>query len=383
MVRFNYIGLLSLLTIGMISTTANASSSLGEDYTKFKNLLNEKYGFNYNLSYSVLGQHASPGGKYNAVQSYFSPSFTWTNFDNEYGTGALNFSYNSVFYGRHNAEDIQNRTGMVTPINDFDDNAQEFANLYYTYQFPRKLNWLTLGVGQYGISMFDGTAYDNNQQVNFVNFALSQNATSTYSTAGLGFFIQANPGNWSFVAGAQDATNISGPSIRFNHLNEEHYATFGSIGYNPNIPKLGKGQYSVLVYNQPYVNEQKQSTTGWSINLSQNIGEKLNLFGRINGVNGSVSSISQSYVAGLAYNDPLDRNELDQIGFAYSYNKIDKGAVGQELHHDAEQVLEAYWAWGISKWATITPDFQFYINPALNKGSDYGTVSSVRLTLFF
>ena len=67
---------------------------------------------------------------------------------------------------------------------------------------------------------------------------------------------------------------------------------------------------------------------------------------------------------------------------ASAYNKINEEAVGEPLSHDAEQVIEAYWAWGLSKWATITPDVQFYINPALNQKSDYGTAVSLRLTLF-
>jgi carbohydrate-selective porin OprB len=53
------------------------------------------------------------------------------------------------------------------------------------------------------------------------------------------------------------------------------------------------------------------------------------------------------------------------------------------LAHDAETVLEAYWAWGISKWMTITPDVQFYINPALNSKSDTATVFSLRASVFF
>ena len=129
--------------------------------------------------------------------------------------------------------------------------------------------------------------------------------------------------------------------------------------------------------------EQPQTTNGWSINIQQNLNEKLALFARLNGVSGHVITTNQTYAAGMVYNNPLNRNELDQIGLAYAYNKIDEKAVGSKTYHKAEQVVEAYWAWGISKWATITPDFQFYFNPALNKKSDYGSVSSLRLTVFF
>ena len=377
----------SFMTMTVISCfwtfAAQAGISLSSDYSTFKNKLSDDYGLAYNLNYSVMPQYGSPSGKHTAIQSLFMPSITWTNFQNEYGTGTLNVGYTSVFYNNTDAQDIQNNTGMVTGINDFNEREQEFASLYYTYQLPKQYNWLTLGAGQYTLYAFDGTDYDNNQQANFINYSLSQNGSATYADAGLGAYAQVNAGNWLFVAGMQDASNIEAPSIRFNHLKDKHYTSFSQIGYNPNIKGLGNGQYSVMFYNQPAVSEQPQTTNGWSINMQQNIGEKWALFGRINGVTGNMVSIKNSYVAGMVYNNPLDRNALDQIGLAYAYNDLNEKAVGEELDDSAEQVIEAYWAWGISKWATLTPDFQFYIHPALNRKSDYGTATSLRLSLMF
>lgn len=376
--------LLSLMLVGafVMAYGANAAT-LGDDYTAMKNYLNKQYGFSYNINYSLLAQHGAPNGRYNPVQSYLAPSISWTTFDNNYGTGILNASYTSVFYGNHNADDVGNRIGTATPINDADDNEQEFSTLYYTYQLPQQYNWITFGLGQYTIYNFDGTDYNNNPQGNFINYALAQNGSATYADAGLGAYVQATPGNWLFAAGAQDATNISAVSVRFNHLHDGHYTTFGQIGYNPEVRGLGSGQYSVLVYNQPYVTEQPQTTNGWSLNMQQNIGEKWAVFGRINGVSGNIATIKNSYSAGMVYNNPLGRNPLDQIGLAYAYNDINETAVGEPTYESGEHVLEAFWTWGITKWAAITPDIQFYINPALNQNSDYATVASLRFNLYF
>ena len=54
------------------------------------------------------------------------------------------------------------------------DKTNEFNELYYTFQFGGKWNWLTVGVGQFPIYNFDGTDYDANQQVNFLNEALAK-----------------------------------------------------------------------------------------------------------------------------------------------------------------------------------------------------------------
>lgn len=361
-----------------------AEISLAKEYQNYKNYLNKQYGLDYSIDMSVLEQRTAPNGKSNAVQAYIYPSFSWQTFDNQYGTGTLNFAYTIIRYGNHNANNLANNSGFVTSINDYPDNENEFNELYYTYQLGGKWNWLTLGIGQFPIYNFDGTQYDANQQVNFLNDSLAQNASQTYTQAGLGVYAQITPNEeWSFAFGGQDGTNIDAPSIRVNDLSEEHYTTFGYVAYTPTIKGIGQSEISVLVYNQPNVKEQSETTNGWSLNLSQNIGEKLALFARVNETSGSIAEIRQSWVLGGVYNNPLNRNSLDQIGLAYAYNKLDEKAVGAPLEHKAEQIVEAYWAWGIGDMLTITPDVQLYINPALNQKSDYGFATSLRATVFF
>ncbi len=368
-----------VLVIVMFSETAAA-----DGYQAFKSKLNKEYGFEYNFDISVLEQRSSPNGEHNAVQTYLYPSFVWTTFNNSYGVGALNFAYTVIRYGNHNGSDLATNSGFVTPINDYSSNENEFSELYYTYQLGGKWNWLTLGLGQFPIYNFDGTAYDANQQVNFLNDAFAQNASASYTQAGVGVYAQITPNDdWTFALGGQDATNVDAVSVRFNHLDEKHYTTFGYLAYTPTLKGIGESEISILLYNQPGVKEQPETTNGWSLNLSQDIGKKFSVFARLNEVTGSVETIRQSWVFGGVYNNPLNRNSLDQIGVAYAYNKLDEKAVGMSLQHKAEQVIEAYWAWGIGNMLTITPDIELYINPALNQKSDYGFVTSLRATVFF
>ncbi len=373
-----------ILLASIVASLTVLDAQAEMNYQSFKSSLSKKYGFDYNIDISVLGQRTSPSGKNNAVQAYIYPEFSWTMTDSDAGTGVLNFAYSVVRYGGHNAANIASNSGMVTGINDYTDNATEFNELYYTYQFGGKWDWLTLGIGQYSLYNFDGTEYDSNQQVNFLNDSLAQNASASYSSGGLGGYVQIQPSkDWNIALGGLDASNIDATSIRVNHLDDGHYTTFGYVAYSPIIHGVGELEISLMLYNQPGVSEQPETTDGWSLNLSQNIGDKFNIFARVNGVSGAVEEISQSWVLGGVYNNPLNRNPLDQIGLAYSYNKIDKDAVGEELAHNAEQVVEAYWAWGVGDMLTITPDVQLYINPALNAKTDLGIVTSIRATVFF
>ena len=217
-----------------------------------------------------------------------------------------------------------------------------------------------------------------------MNDSLAQNGSASYTQAGIGIYAQISPNeDWTFAVGGQDGTNVDAISVRFNNLDEKHYTTFGYAAYTPTIKGLGDAEISMLVYNQPAVREQPETTNGWSLNLSQNIGEKWGFFARLNETSGSIEEIRQSWVLGGVYNNPLHRNSLDQIGLAYAYNKVDERAVGEKLQHNAEQIVEAYWAWGIGDMLTITPDVQMYIHPALNQKSDYGFATSIRATVMF
>lgn len=371
-----------LLSLGAMLLAQNANArSLSTDYSMFKYWLNKNYGLDYGVDISFMPQRGAPSGKYNAFQTYIYPYLTWTNFKNEYGTGSLNMAYSIIRYGHHDASEIGARMGVVNDINDYDDKTTEFNELYYSYQLGGSWDWLTLGIGQFPIYNWDGSDYNSNQQVNFINYALSQNPSSTYSIAGVGGFVTIAPTDeWSFTFGAQDATNVDGISVQVNNFGDKHFTTFGQVEWTP-TNKLGEAQVSVLLYNQPGVKLQPQTTNGWSVNLSQNIGEKVNVFARVNGVSGHMDTINQSWSGGVVFLNPLNRNALDQIGLAYALNKINETAVGAPLAHDKEHVFEAYWAWGFSKWMTLTPDVQFYIHPALNQKSDYGTAVSLRLTL--
>lgn len=370
--------------LGLVFVLCSENANSENTYPDFKNNLNKKYGFDYNFDISVLGQRSSPNGENNAVQTYLYPSFTWKTFDNNYGIGTLNFAYTIIRYGNHKAGYLAENSGFVLPINDYPENQDEFSELYYAYQPKGRWNWLTLAIGQFPLYNFDGTAYDSNQQVNFLNDSLAQNASASYTQAGIGSYVQISPNDeWSFAFGGQDATNVDAVSVRFNHLNEKHYTTFGYLAYTPTITGVGESEISLLLYNQPGVTEQPETTNGWSLNLSQNIGESFGVFARINEVSGSVEPVRQSWVLGGVYNNPLGRNSLDQIGLAYAYNKLDEEAVGEKLFHKTEQIVEAYWAWGIGDMLTITPDVQMYINPALNEKSNYGFVTSLRVTMFF
>lgn len=362
--------------------TEQIVDSWANKYTRFKNKLNKETGISYTLDISYMAQRGAPSGHITPWQSQYYGTITWDMFQSDaIGSGSLNIAYELVRYWNGTGTELGNNIGIITPLNDYTNKANYFYELSYTHQFPDKLDWLSVTLGQIPLYNFDGTTYDSNQQINFINESFSQNATSTYPSASLGGYITVAPDNfWSISVGGQDATSISGNRINTSHFGKK-WTTFISGTINPKN-KLGQAVLSVLFYNQPSVDAQPEKTKGWSINAQQNIGNKLAVFMRANGVSKGLYGIKQSYVLGGVYNNPLNRNKLDQIGFSGGINKMDKNVNGPNTR-SVENILEAYWAWGLSSFMTITPDIQFYINPALNHKSNTATVATIRATMMF
>lgn len=360
------------------------SESWEEAYANFKKSLTDNYGLSYSIDGSILGQRGAPNGKGTAIQFQLYPTISWQAYNGEYGTGTLNVAYNPVrYWNSTSGEDLSNNINVISSVNDSTTKSNTFSDLNFTHQFSGSLNWLAITVGQFGISAFDGTSYDSNQQVNFLNYALSQNASSSYPSASLGAYLTftLNP-EWQIIAGMQDAHNINGTSISSSDFGKGKYTSFASLSFTPTIKDLGSGEYSILVFNQPSVEEQRGTSNGFSINVEQMLNDTYGLFGRVSATYNSPEEINQTYVIGGVMNNPLNRNQLDQIGLATSINKVNKEVVGDDTR-DYETVLEAYWAWGIGNWLTITPDLQFYIHPALDKNEDTATVASIRTTFMF
>ena len=356
-----------------------------DEYTKWKNQLQNDTGFSYIFDLSVLAQRGAPSGKGTSLQFQAYPSITWQLFNNEYGSGTINASYTPTrYWNSTDGQDISDRIGALSSINDYTTKSNSFDELSYTQQFWGGLNWLSLTIGQFPMYNFDGTTYNSNQQINFVNYALSQNASSTYPVASLGAYatFTINP-EWQINIGMQDANNVTGTSISSSDFGKGEYTSFASLSYSPMIKDLGMGQYSILFYNQPGVDAQPGTSNGWSINMEQAVNENIAIFGRINGATNSPSEIEQSYVLGSVYNNPLGRNTLDQIGTAVAVNKANIDVIGKDNTRDYETVIEAYWAWGIENWMTITPDIQMYFYPATDASHNFATVASLRTTMLF
>ena len=327
---------------------------------------------------SLLAQRVTPGGKQTSFQTVYNPYLSWQVLpQSAYGSGEINVGYTLARYWGPQAVTLQQRAGLAVPVNNYEDNQENFAQLSYTHTLPGDWNWLSATVGQYPIDSFEGDQYLDDQQTGLIHYALSQNASAIYPDSSLGAYLQAKNEQLAVAAGYQDGQNLSGAQIRLNDAFDGKYTTFGSVIWTPQLP-LGTAQFGVLYYYQPSVSKRPGSGHGWSVNGQQNIGEEWAVFARINGSTGGLVEVKNSYVLGGARLDPLHRNPNDAIVLGLVYNRLNNG---EDVARSSETVLEAQWVWGIGKLVTVTPDLQLIPQAGMRSSTRPVAVFGVRTTV--
>jgi len=359
-----------------------ATDPYGE-YSEFKERIEKDTGLSWSMDLSYMQQWGLQHGGSPAGQWLAMPLIDWKLFDSSSaGSGSLQLAYSATRYGtRRDAAEVQDTLGLITPINDYPERQNTFAQLTYTHTLPG--NKISAALGQYPFYNFDGNQYLGNQQQNFNNYVLAQNGSATYALAGLGAYVQVNATSAiQFAAGAQSANNITGATLSSRHFADEGYAWFGYAQWTPAIKGLGTAQYSITYYKVPEVPAQLPKSHGWSLNAVQNLNDTWAIFARANRAYDYVTPIRASYALGAALNDPLGRGTSDQIGLAFGYSDAAPQPTNPPRTSD-EKVIEGYWNLTFAKGLLFTPGLQYIHDPALDRSRDNAWVLSLRTTLMF
>ena len=201
-------------------------------------------------------------------------------------------------------------------------------------------------------------------------------------TTGIGAYLQFNATKaLQFLAGGQSFNEDDTSKRPGNGLGNNPNAWLGYVQWTPGFKGLGDAQYSLTLYQVPTTSEQPQSR-GWSINAVQHLNDQWAIFGRLNASSDDGGGNKRSYGAGLAVNNPLSRNQADQIGVAFGSLEQTKPLFLQTLKH-TQNTLEAYWNWSLIDGLLLTPDAQYIRNPAFAPNSDSAWILSIRTTLVF
>ena len=275
---------------------------------------------------------------------------------------------------------------------------------------------ITITAGRFAVlDLFDGNTYSHDPRVDFLNWNMyccgSYDVTMDKIGYTWGAAVELNQKSGRFGAAiflcrpspTSTVTTLRSPNTANTSANLElRFSLFSQPGKLrlmgwANIADMGSYADAlampVTTPDYPDITQTRQVRTnyGFVVNLEQAITSELGVFSRASWSPGLVEIIgwtdcdeSLSFgtvLKGNAWGRPDDKigvagvvEGLSPIARAY----FAAGGLGiligdGQLNYRPEQILEAYYAYSLNKWATLTFDYQFIDNPGYN--ADRGPVS--------
>ncbi len=363
---------------------AHPTSRASADLASMKKKIEDETGLSFSMEASVVSQLGAPGGGVDAIQSMFTPTVNWKAFDHSsLGGGSFQFDYLAAqYWSAANAAELAGNLALNSPVNAYPVNIRFFRQVSYTHRFPGE--WLAVTLGQYPFASFDGNAYANDQQIGFISNSMSQNGSQNYSKAALGAYALVMPSrDITLAAGVHAASKASGSYVSFDTIGQGPYAWFLYGAWSPVLGGLGQRQLALLYYNLPGNAVQPWASDGLSFSVSQPVGAAWGLFARANTAWNSSYAVQSSVAVGAIRNDPLGRDSADQIGLGVAWNRTNTSLYPTRFARPSETMLELYWNWAFGRNLLVTPDIQFFLQPALAPDSSVSAILSLRITKLF
>ena len=281
---------------------------------------------------------------------------------------------------------------------------------------------ITVTAGRFAVlDLFDGNSYSHDPRVDFFNWNMyccgSYDVTMDKIGYTWGAVAELNQKSWAFRAGYFLVPVVSNVNSYDTHILERgeyigelelRYSLFSQPGKLrlmgwANIANAGSYADALAMPistpNYPDITQTRQARTnyGFVVNMEQAVTRDLGVFSRASWSPGLVEIIgwtdcdeSLSFGAvlkGNAWGRPDDK--IGVAGVAEGLSSIARayfaaGGLGiligdGELNYRPEQILEAYYAYSLNQWATLTFDYQFIDNPGYNADRGPVSVFSARL----
>ena len=260
--------------------------------------------------------------------------------------------------------------------------------------------------------LFDRSVVANSEDKQFWNQALIQNRGIPHMK-GLGLYVNVWPTDWLYakaaVVDADARSRRTGFDTAFHdrHDSGAHFGVLYEVGVTPKFGSPhGKlaGNYRIGSWYNPDVREVFTNTLGGAItpeNESGDVGlylgfdqvlfkenddpkdkQGLTMFARYAAARGHINRVEHAWSTGAQYQGLIPTRDKDVLGFAVAQAILSK-QYRHEAHHgaDRETVYELYYAYHLTPWLVISPDFQVVTNPGGDKDDRDTFIAGLRLRL--
>ncbi len=274
---------------------------------------------------------------------------------------------------------------------------------------------ITITVGKFAASdIFDTNTYSNAPRTQFLNWALMNSAAWDYPANARGYTrgaaIELNQESWALRYGLfMEPKNQNQNDLVFHGMTnagqvaelEERYRiddqpgkTHFLVFYNRNREAYYGDAFNLGGDINTAIEEARgygHGKYGFAINAEQQVTDTIAAFARLSWNNGQTeewmfTQVDESAAAGVSVNGKNWGRPDDTWGIAGVINGIssnqkkamEQGYLGLivgdgALNYEPEMILETYYAFRLTQYATLSPDYQFIVNPGYN--ADRGPVS--------
>ena len=275
---------------------------------------------------------------------------------------------------------------------------------------------ITITAGRFAvIDLFDSNSYSHDPRVDFLNWNMyccgSYDLTMDKISYTWGAAAELNQKSWAFRVGYFLVPTVSNVNTYDTHILERgeyigelelRYSLLSQPGKLrlmgwTNIADMGSYVEALAMPattpNYPDITQTRQVRTnyGFVANMEQAITSDFGIFSRASWSPGLVEIIGwtdcdESFSFGAVLKGNAWGRPDDKIGVAGVVEGLSPiarayfaaGGIGiligdGQLNYRPEQILEAYYAYSLNQWATLTFDYQFLDNPGYN--ADRGPVS--------
>jgi porin len=249
---------------------------------------------------------------------------------------------------------------------------------------------------------FDGNAYANDENTQFLNGALINNPTIPFPDYGLGAIVFWNPvESWYLSVGAADAqadARETGFNTAFH--GEDHFVYMAETGFTPQLdsangPLQGAYRFGVWYDPRPKAHadaaREYRDDTGFYLSFDQALTKEnntaddtqgLGAFFRYGYAPGRANDVTQFFSAGFQYQGLFEGRDDDVLGVGWAHGAFSDRA-DTTYTEDHESVVEAYYSAVITPWMLVSPSVQYIANPGGDNTNRDAVVAGVRVHLVF
>lgn len=249
---------------------------------------------------------------------------------------------------------------------------------------------------------FDGNAYANDENTQFLNAALINNPTIPFPDYGLGAIIYWNPiEHWYLSAGAADA-QADRREIGFNTTfhDEDYIVYMAETGVTPQLDCANgplQGAYRVGVWYDPQPKAHSDSDrlysddSGLYLSFDQAVTKEnraeddtqgLETFFRYGYAPSRTNDVTQFYSGGVQYEGLLCGRDEDVLALGYAHGAF-SDAASSTYTSDHESVVETYYSFVLTPWMIISPSIQYVFNPGGDEATDDAVIAGLRAHIAF